>query len=255
MQDPDVLQPRYVSISTNAFTGALCLCILSVTAWFIYQLQYETSWARRFRIFGRWVRLNTKWIKRTMVISKKAISWMMANLQQIIKTSTNWFSHLHDEYKHKRPHLQRNIYWYLHLLIVRRFQLKVYFRAMGFNNRVAGINVKLQSEWGRDWPEPYVFSKFVRHVISLSKRCWIGLRNALSACFYRCHPQCQATEDIEVGESATQGETESQQNHSNPKTQAEEAKGLYCTSLRTIFEQEELVRLVSTRIGWWEDGE
>lgn len=135
------------------------------------------------------------------------------------------------------------------------FKLNVSFRAMGFDNRVASINVKLQPEWGRDWPEPCVFSKLVRHVTSLFKRCWIGVRNALSACLSRCLPQCQATEDIEVGESGTQGETEVQQSHSNLKTQAEEAKRLYCTSLRTTFEQEELVRLVSTRIGWWDDGE
>lgn len=134
-------------------------------------------------------------------------------------------------------------------------KLNVYFRAMGFDNRVAGINVKLQPEWGCDWPEPYVFSKLVRLVISLSKRCWIRLRKALPILHYRFNPQCQATEDIEIGESVTHDETDTQQSHSNLKTQTEEVKRLYCTSLRTIFEQEELVRLVSTRIGWWEDGE
>ena len=86
--EPDIQnQLRYVSLSTNAFTGAHILCLLIVTTWFIYRLKHTS-------MMGRWI--------RTVLIRPQ-------------KSLGKWLFSPYRKYM-GNLRLRRNLYWYYYLI-------------------------------------------------------------------------------------------------------------------------------------------
>lgn len=89
-------QPQYVSFATNIFTGLHSGCLLAVTAWFIYQVKYESFWAKWFRIAMAPV---TICVVGVTTIAGTAFKYIWMTIKRPYK-----------EYK-QNMHLQRNVYW------------------------------------------------------------------------------------------------------------------------------------------------
>lgn len=100
-----VLQAHFVSLATSIFTALHSLCILSVTAWFIYQLRHESQWAR-------WILRNTSWIRVIIKRIETAMAWRWTALK-LISSSTE---RSYNECKLILLHLLQNIFWCLYLL-------------------------------------------------------------------------------------------------------------------------------------------
>lgn len=49
------IQPLYVKLATNIFTGMHGACLLLVTFWFIYQLKHDSAWVKRLRVTITWI--------------------------------------------------------------------------------------------------------------------------------------------------------------------------------------------------------
>lgn len=84
----DMKQPRYVSLSTNILTGLLGSCILVVTSWFVYRLEYESKRVQRLRTFFTWaylyhLRRNFHWYVRSFLDELKADRASVGHLETI----------------------------------------------------------------------------------------------------------------------------------------------------------------------------
>ena len=83
-------QVKYVSLSTNVFTGMHSLFLLAATLWFIYQLKYDT-------VACAFVRKLPQECKFLVMMAFFPVS-----LPILLRRKTK-----------KSFHLQRNIYWYV----------------------------------------------------------------------------------------------------------------------------------------------
>lgn len=94
----NLLQPLFVSLATSTFTGLHSICTITVTAWFIYELKHESSWAKC-------IHKNTEWI-RTI------IGWLAAAMNSIFRLYRGIKKLLYRKCRPGQLHLLRNIYWY-----------------------------------------------------------------------------------------------------------------------------------------------
>lgn len=88
IQNHDMKQPRYVSLSTNILTGLLGSCILVVTSWFVYRLEYESKRVQRLRTFFTWpylyhLRRTFHWYVRSFLDELKADRASVGRLETI----------------------------------------------------------------------------------------------------------------------------------------------------------------------------
>lgn len=130
--------------------------------------------------------------------------------------------------------------------------LTVRYRALGIDNRVARLTYVIDQR--REWPEPYLLSKLIRHITYPIKKCWLVTKKALSdvICTVRVYI-CETFhtgrtgDDVEMGESARREEAEAHEETCSPD---KKAKNEFRKSLQKFFSEADLVM---SNIEYWED--
>ena len=91
-------QVRYVSLSTNIFTGLHSVCLLAVMLWFICQLRHGAKWAK-------WCRSGRETLIRSL---HSECGFLVIMLLLPVSMPI-----LLQEKSIRNFHLRRNIYWYI----------------------------------------------------------------------------------------------------------------------------------------------
>lgn len=133
------------------------MCILLVTAWFIYQLKHESRWARCIFRNTKWIRTLTGWIG---VLMDAVLRW--------IKRILAWtWSYMSRPYRNCRPSLLHLLRKYIlvcsPISVTPILNLTLCTRAFGNDKYVARLNLKvMRFDSARDWSEPYSICKSIR---------------------------------------------------------------------------------------------
>lgn len=162
-----ILQAHFVSLATNIFTALHSLCILSVTAWFIYQLKHESRWAR-------WILRNTSWIRIIIKRIGIAMTWRWTALQWISSSTERSYN----ECKLRLLHLLRNIFWCFILFNKSQSKLTSNFIKGNWDEQPRrlsdpqGLQKQLESRLARPVPYlkgPSVLTIFIQKVLHRSR--------------------------------------------------------------------------------------
>lgn len=284
------VQPRYVSFSTTILTCLHCTCLMAVTIWFIYQLKYDSVWARWLRKVlqwfkglrvWKWVANAWKWVVNAWKWVANAWKWIgIARkwIKDLPIKSWNWIRYPRDQFREKKLHLKRNFFWYfLYSLGNSKIVLIFRYRAFGVNNLVAHLNDYI--DWECEWPEPYLLSRLIRGIVYTINRCWLGTKKALynlgrtvrrliCVSFHTEHAgddvemgecsgreKAEATEEISLGSPAIKiGLSGQREARASKETSSESpAKNEFCKSLQTIFIDTNCVQWIMGIVGAWEN--
>lgn len=156
-------------------------------------------------------------------------------------------------------------------------------RAFGLDNHVARVNhdvvlnwdydcnnwttiqpssavfVDLDQGWKFDWPEPYLLSKLIRHVVYPIKKGYIATKTAL----YCLGPAIRNHVCVFSRPYHTEGQVESRKregqedtevSENTPKTSAEKAKDEFRIFLLTVFSEVNMVNGIMSYVDEWESG-
>lgn len=272
-------QPRYVTLATSIFTGLHGMCLLVVTTWFIYQLKYESAWAEWFRTAIRPI------IAYTGLNIVLIMGWVKTGMKCVItftKVGILWLWSPYENYR-RNFHLRRNIFWYAHCLIYPRSKLTLCTRAFGLDNHVARLNhdvvlnwdyessnwttfqpssfvfADLDQGWKFDWPEPYLLSKIIRHVVYPIKKGWIAIMLTLYCLGpairkHMCVFSRTYHTEGQVESRKREGQEDTEVSENTPKTSAEKAKDEFRIFLLTVFSEVNTVNGIMAYVDEWESG-
>lgn len=123
----------------------------------------------------------------------------------------------------------------------------------------SAVFVDLDQGWKFDWPEPYLLSKLIRHVVYPIKKGYIATKTALyclgpairkhMCVFSRAY---QTEGHVESRKREGQEEIEASEN--TAKKSAERAKNEFCKSLQSVFSQVNTVNGIMSYVDEWERG-
>lgn len=113
-----IIQPRYVSRVTTILTGLHGICLLTVTTWFIYQLKRKTFWAEWVMTIVMPITRIASWVIMSGIMCiRTCIAWTRTEVERMTTiTILKLVRRPYQKYK-ENLHLQRNIFWYFHLLL------------------------------------------------------------------------------------------------------------------------------------------
>lgn len=215
------------------------------------------EWFGGLRIW-KWVGNLWKWVGDTC---RSTWKWV-GNLWKWVRDTCRPTWTRKQEYKDKKLHLKRNVYWYFVLLYNFLLSLIHICRAFGFDSRVARLNIDICNEdWDRDWPRPYLLSKIVRFIAYPIKKFWIGsakilftiirsVKRTIRTLFHTGNAGLDP--DVESGKRENAGEEKPPTREEAEEDSVKKASNAYCAGLREAFHEDRLEREIMLQIERWQ---